>query len=347
VTGAVLTGRRERVDQVPGALAALRRGEPVLLTSAGERHLVIAAERVTGATMAVLVRYSSGFVCVAVEAERLAALDIPLMAADDPGREAFAVSVDACAGLTTGISALERARTARALAHPSTTPQDLVRPGHVIPLQVRPGGVLERAAPPEAAADLCRLAGLLPAAVLAAVPEAELLPPELADVSVIDVVGHRQRVESPVRRAGSTPLTTRHGHFHRHGYVDAADGTEHLAVVAGAVDGADAVPVRVHVECPAGNLLGSLGCRCAGELDAALTAVREAGRGVVVYLRGHRPRCEGSPVAGAHRVAAHVLRDLGVGSAVVLGDGLDGGPDDATGLDGFGVPVAGCAPLPG
>jgi 3,4-dihydroxy 2-butanone 4-phosphate synthase/GTP cyclohydrolase II len=349
----VLAECPERVDGVPGALTALRRGEPVVLTCAGERHLVIAAERVTGETMALLVRYSSGFACVALEAERLAALDIPLMEADDAGREAFAVSVDACAGLTTGISALERARTARALAHASTTPADLVRPGHVVPVQVRPGGVLERPAPPEAATDLCRLAGLVPAAVLAAVPESgwEPLPPALdalAAVDVDDVVRHRERVESPVRPAGAAALTTRHGEFRRHAYVDAVDGTEHLAVVAGDVAGADAVPVRVHVECLAGDLLGSLQCRCAGDLDAALTAVRTAGRGVVVHLRGHRPRCEdsGDPSStseSVHRLTAHVLLDLGVRSAVVLTDDAR----DAVALDGFGIPVAGVAPLQG
>ncbi|MGY1638581.1 3,4-dihydroxy-2-butanone-4-phosphate synthase [Geodermatophilus sp. SYSU D00742] len=350
---AVLAERPETTDGVPGALAALRRGEPVVLTSAGERHLVIAAERVTGQTMALLVRYSSGFACVALEGERLAALEIPLMEADDAGREAFAVSVDACAGLTTGISALERARTARALAHPSTTPADLVRPGHVVPVQVRQGGVLERAAPPEAAADLCRLAGLVPAAVLAAVPEpaSEPLPPALdalAALTVEDVVRHRERVESPVRRAGSTVLTNRHGRFRSHAYVDAVDGPEHLAVVAGDVAGGEAVPVRVHVECLAGDLLGSVQCRCAGDLDAALTAVRTSGRGVVVYLRGSRPSCAGqagAPSGGrgpdsTHRVAAHVLLDLGVRSAVLLTDD----PRDAAGLARFGVPVVGCAP---
>ncbi|SNX94687.1 3,4-dihydroxy 2-butanone 4-phosphate synthase / GTP cyclohydrolase II [Geodermatophilus sabuli] len=348
----MLAERPERVDDVPGALAALRRGEPVVLTSAGERHLVIAAERVTGRTMALLVRYSSGFACVALEGERLAALDIPLMEADDAGREAFAVSVDACAGLTTGISALERARTARALAHPSTTPGDLVRPGHVVPVRVRPGGVLERPAPPEAAADLCRLAGLVPAAVFAAVPEpaSEPLPPALdvlAALSVADVVRHRERVESPVRPVGTASVTNRHGRFRSHAYVDDVDGTEHLAVVAGDVAGGEAVPVRVHVECLAGDLLGSVQCRCAGDLDAALAAVRASGQGVVVYLRGRRSPCErhaGAPSGGrgsrsTHRVAAHVLLDLGVRSAVVLADD----PGDAIGLGRFGVPVVGCA----
>ena len=146
MTDAVLEATRESADVMPACLAALRRGEPVLLTDgSGEQHMVIAAELVTAPTMAMLVRHSSGFVCVAVTGERLAALDIPLMAADGEDREAFAVSVDAVAGPTTGISAHDRAITARTLADPASTPADLVRPGHVVPVRVRPGGVLERA----------------------------------------------------------------------------------------------------------------------------------------------------------------------------------------------------------
>ncbi|SFK55326.1 3,4-dihydroxy-2-butanone-4-phosphate synthase [Geodermatophilus ruber] len=350
MTGAVLAERTEMVDGAPSALAALRRGEPVVLTHARERHLVIAAERVTGRTMALLVRYSSGFACVAIEGERLAALDIPLMEADDAGREAFAVSVDAGAGLTTGISALERARTVRALAHPSTTPADLVRPGHVVPVQVRPGGVLERPAPPEAAADLCRLAGLVPAAVFAAIPESvsEPLPTALADLTTVrveDVVRHRERAEPLVHPAAVAPLATRRGLLTQHTYVDVRGGTEHLAVVAGAVADADAVPVRVHDECLAGDLLGSVRCRCAGDLAAALDAVATAGNGVVVYVRGGAA-CGGQPTgvavpADRDRVAAHVLRDLGVRSVVLLTD--DHG--HAGRLSAFGMPVVACAPL--
>jgi 3,4-dihydroxy 2-butanone 4-phosphate synthase/GTP cyclohydrolase II len=355
MTGAVLAGPRADVQAMPDALTALRRGEPVLVTDrTGDQHMVIAAERVTGPTMALLVRHSSGFACVAVEGDRLAALDVPLMAADGEGREAFAVSVDAV-GLTTGISAQERARTARTLADPASTPADLVRPGHVMPVRVRPGGVLQRAAVPEAAADLCRLAGLAPAAVFAALTEPPTDPAlrGLVTVRVEDVVRHRERVESPVRRTGSAPLTNRHGLFQEHTYLDVRDGTEHLAVVAGDVADAHAVLVRVHTECPAGDLLGSVQCGCAGDLEAALSAVAAADRGVVVYLRrsgpptrerGHGPSGRGTLAdTRGHRVTAHVLLDLGIRSAVLLTDD----PRHALDLAAHGMPVIGSTPLQG
>ena len=354
MTDAVLEGTREAVGVMPTCLAALRRGEPVLLTDgSGEQHMVIAAELVTGLTMAMLVRHSSGFVCVAVTGDRLAALDVPLMAADGEDREAFAVSVDAVAGLTTGISAHERAITARTLADPASTPADLVRPGHVVPVRVRPGGVLERAAAAEAAVDLCRIAGLVPAAVFAAVaePPTPTVRSELATIRVDDVVRHRERAESPVRWTGSAPLTNRHGHFQKHTYLDVRTGTEHFAVVAGGVTGADAVLVRAHDECPAGDLLGSVLCGCAGDLEAGLSAVSAADRGVLVYLRRSGPppsqRHQGPsascspPGDRGHRVTAHVLLDLGIRSAVLLTDDPRHAPD----LTDAGMPVIGRTPL--
>jgi 3,4-dihydroxy 2-butanone 4-phosphate synthase / GTP cyclohydrolase II len=356
MTGAVLTGPRNAVGAVPTCVDALRRGEPVLVTDGtGNQHMVIAAELVTGSTMATLVRHSSGFACVAVTGERLAVLEVPLMAADDECREAFAVSVDAVAGLTTGISAHERAITARTLADPASTPADLVRPGHVVPVRVRPGGVLERAAVPEAAVDLCRIAGLVPAAVFAALAE----PPTgavlslLASVRVDDVVRHRDRAESPVRRTGSAPLTNQHGRFQQHTYLDVRSGTEHLAVVVGDVTDGDAVLVRVHTECPAGDLLGSVLCGCAADLEAALSTVSAADRGVVLYLRSsgpsasrrhHGPSGRGTfPADPGPRITAQVLLDLGIRSAVLLTDDPRHAPD----LTEAGMPVIGCAPLQG
>ena len=354
MTGTLLASGETAVDTIPAGIAALRRGEPVVVVpESGEHQLVIAAERVTATAMALLVRHSSGFVCVAVEGERLAALDIPLMPADDAGREAFAVSVDAVGGLTTGISAHERARTARALADPATRPEDLVRPGHVVPLRVHQDGVVGRPAAPEAATDLCRLAGLVPAAVFAAIPESasEPLPAALGDlprIRVQDVVRHRERVESPVTPVGVTPLVTRHGLFAQHTYVDVRGSGEHLALVAGEVRGRHAVPVRVHAECLRGDVLGSVQCGCAGDLDAALEAVVGAGHGAVVYVRGaaacdERSRAADRPSVTGHRdrVAAHVLRDLGVRSAVLLTDD----PEDAARLTTSGLPVVDCAPL--
>jgi 3,4-dihydroxy 2-butanone 4-phosphate synthase/GTP cyclohydrolase II len=356
MTGTLLAPCEDAVDTVSSGLAALRRGEPVVVVpESGELQLVLAAERVTATEMALVVRHSSGFVCVAVEGDRLAALDIPLMPADDASREAFAVSVDALGGLTTGISARERARTARALADPATRPEDLVRPGHVVPLRVHQDGVLGRPAPPEAAVDLCRLAGLVPAAVFAAVPESGAQPPQalghLPVITVADVVRYRQRVESPVQHVWEAPLTNRHGSFQGHTYVEVRSGRAHLAAVAGEVAGRHGVPVHVHTECPAGDLLGSAQCRCAGDLATALETVATAGRGVVVVLRGgpagsrrHPGPAGATPEAAqGQRVVAHVLRDLGIGSAVLLTDD----PGEAALLAHSGVPVVDCRPLTG
>ncbi len=345
---AVLPDRTTGREGVAVALATLRQGDPVLLQhGAGGAEIVIAAERVTTSTMALLVRHSSGLACVALPGERLDALRIPLMAPEDPRRMAFAVSVDLCAGVTTGISARERALTARALADPATQPADLVRPGHVVPVRVHPDGVLERPAPAEAAADLCRLAGLVPAAVLATVAE-EAVPSlcELPAVRLEDLVRYRERAEPPVRAGSTVALPTSHGEFQARGYAGTRDGTEHLAMVRGEVGGATPVPVRVHAECLTGDVLGSLGCRCAAELAASLDAIDRAGRGVVVYLRrGHRPwrgPRHASCTTRDYRVASHILLDLGVQAAVLLTDD----PEHARGLSDFGITVTGPTAMP-
>jgi 3,4-dihydroxy 2-butanone 4-phosphate synthase / GTP cyclohydrolase II len=351
------------------ALSALRDGRPVLLLDdcvdgaarpgtepAGV--LVVAAERVDVGAMAFLVRESSGVVCTAMTGQRLDALRIPPLAADGARtRPAFAVAVDLGTGISTGISARDRALTVRALADPATGPADLVRPGHVLPLRARDGGVLERPRPAEAAVALCAAAGLAPAAALAtAVDEAgEVAGPSALDalarraalpvVAVSQVVAHVAAARPPVLRAGaSATLPTPHGTFRALGY--AGDGGEHLALVHGDVTGRAAVPVHVHVECVAGDVLGSLRCRCGARLAAALAAIGVAGHGVVVYLRSrsapglgpvHALRGCAVPDPCAAGVTAHVLHDLGVRGALVLSDD----PTDGRDLPRAGIAVAG------
>lgn len=299
------------------ALAALRDGGPVLLRHDGGDEMVVAADRVTPRAMAFVVRATSGIVCVACAGERLDALRIPPMAAGGDDRVDFGVSVDLRAGISTGISARDRALTARALADPATVPSDLTRPGHVLPVRVRPGGVLERAAPAEAAADLCRLAGVAPAAVLATVVD-EAAVAGLPVVALADVVAGREAAEPPVRRGATAALPTRHGRFAATGYAG-RDGAEHLALVRGDVAGPGPVPVAVHVECPVGDVFGSLSCSCAADLAASLAAIDRAGRGALVYLRrGLRPVGDlgcSARTPRDDRTAAHILRDLGVRAA--------------------------------
>lgn len=342
---------------VPAALDALRRGEPVLLRDAdGNGEMLIAAGGVTPRTMAYLVRHTSGVACVAMQGERLDALEIPPQACDGPGRRGFAVSVDLRRDITTGISARDRAATARALADPATVPGDLVRPGHVLPVRVHAGGVLARPEPAEAGVDLCGLAGLAPAAVLAAVEAdpAAGLDGSLVTVAVCDVVRFREVAESPVRPGVTVTLPTAHGEFRVTGFLGSDDGAEHLALVRGDPAAPGPVLVRVHGECVVGDVLGSRRCGCSAELTAALEAIDRAGRGVLVYLRGRRGPGMGLTHALSacrprdprdDRVAAHVLRELGVRAVAVLTGGTE--PAD---LAGYGlteaprVPLGGAAP---
>jgi 3,4-dihydroxy 2-butanone 4-phosphate synthase/GTP cyclohydrolase II len=259
-------------------------------------------------------------------------LELPLMVRDsqDPRGTAYTVTVDARVGTSTGISAADRALTARTLADPASVPGDLIRPGHVLPLRARPGGVLERTGHTEAAVDLCRLAGLAPVAVISEIvlddgtmartPDVLALGAEhdLPVITIADLVRWRLmheptsersaglRVPSErVRRVAETRLPTRHGDFTAVGYRDLVTGAEHLALVAGDPSSADAV-VRVHSECLTGDALGSLRCDCGPQLDAALAAVGRRG-GVVVYLRGH----EGRGIGLLAKLQAYALQDAG------------------------------------
>ncbi|SEO98170.1 3,4-dihydroxy-2-butanone-4-phosphate synthase [Amycolatopsis saalfeldensis] len=329
------------MDTVEQALAEIAAGRPVVVLDGPDREnegdLIVAADRVTPATMAFVVRHSSGFVCVALpqpECERLA---LPPMhhRNDDRFGTAYRVTVDAAAGIGTGISARDRACTARLLAASTTRPADLNRPGHVVPLAARPGGVLERAGHTEAAVDLTRLAGLRPAGVLCEVvsarePSRMARRPELSDfagerglamITIEDLIAYRRATEAAAERVASVRLPTEGGTLRTVGYRGVPDGAEHVALVAGEARGAD-VPVHVHVECVPGDVFGSRQCGCARRLETALREINAAHRGVIVYLRpaGGSPlrALLGDAGAGCGRadpaVAASILADLGVTS---------------------------------
>ncbi|MGD9990038.1 3,4-dihydroxy-2-butanone-4-phosphate synthase [Pseudonocardia sp.] len=317
------------------AVAALGAGRPVvLLDDAGPGPatgvVVAAAAAADPAMMAFVVRASSGVVAVALPGERLDALRLPPQAAGGPG-PAFAVSVDLRRGITTGISARDRAATVRAFADPGLRPDDLVRPGHVLPVRARDGGLAERARPAEAALALCDAAGLVPAAVLATLvaPDGEVAGPAaaagfadehgLAALTVTELLRHEPT--TALRRSVSAALPTRHGRFTA---IAFDDGTaEHLVLLRGLPGPGTAV--AVHQECLAADVLGSLRCGCAGRLDAALAAVDRAGCGVVVLLRapargfggctaGRRPPRAPGPPGTADRI----LADLGVTAPTTL-----------------------------
>ncbi|MGI5242217.1 bifunctional 3,4-dihydroxy-2-butanone-4-phosphate synthase/GTP cyclohydrolase II [Dactylosporangium sp. CA-139066] len=312
--------------RVAEAVEALRSGRFVVVLDdparEGEGDLIMAAEHVTPERMAYLLRHSSGIVCVAADGELLDRLGLPPMTTHSQDRHgtAFTVSVDAAVGVTTGISATDRARTVRLLASPDATPADLARPGHVFPLRARPGGVLARRGHTEAGVDLMRLAGLRHAAVLCELTEDDgsvanregvLALAErdgLPVVTVEDLVAVRRRSGRLVERRCEARLPTAHGPFRAVSYVSTLTGIEHLALVLGDVEAGDGVLARLHSECLTGDVLGSSRCDCGSQLDAALQRIQAAGRGVLVYQRGH----EGRGIGLAGKIAAYALQDGGM-----------------------------------
>lgn len=288
-----------------------------------EGDLIMAASSVTPEAMAFIVRHGTGIVCVAMKEEDLRRLELPLMVPDKENEEklltAFTISVDAKEGTTTGVSATDRANTILALASPDSKPGDFRRPGHIFPLKYREGGVLKRAGHTEASADLATLAGLHPAAVLceivdndgsmARLPRLREFAKEhnLPLISIADLVRYRRKREKLVERSAIARLPTMWGPFQAYCYRSKLDGIEHVAMVKGNIgDGLD-VLVRVHSECLTGDIFGSARCDCGNQLALAMQQIELAGRGVLVYLRGH----EGRGIGLGHKLRAYNLQDEG------------------------------------
>jgi 3,4-dihydroxy 2-butanone 4-phosphate synthase / GTP cyclohydrolase II len=309
---------------VEEALAALRDGRPVLVTDSEDREnegdVVLAAQTLTDEWLAWTIRHTSGYLCAPVPGATADRLGLPLMVADnrDPLRTAYTVSIDAAEGVTTGISAADRARTIRLLADPLSTPESFVRPGHVIPLRAKDGGVLERPGHTEAAVDLCRLAGLTPAGAIGELVNDDgtmmRLPEVLAtgavhDLPVITIemlVAWRQ-LHDRVEVMAETTLPTRHGEFSTIGFRDRLTGDEHIALVSPkGAEGPNPL-VRLHSECLTGDAFGSLRCDCGPQLERSLERIAAEG-GVLVYLRGH----EGRGVGLVSKLQAYALQDTGL-----------------------------------
>jgi 3,4-dihydroxy 2-butanone 4-phosphate synthase / GTP cyclohydrolase II len=320
---------RPPLGPVPVALAAIARGEPVVvLDDAGrenEGDLIVAAELATAASLAFMVRHTSGLICVAMTGDRLDQLDIPLMVGTntDGLGTAFTVSVDHRASTTTGISAADRAATIRALIDPTAGAGDFARPGHVFPLRADPMGVLGRRGHTEAAVDLARLAGLAPAGVLGEIVNDDGTMARADDlvrftddhglvlVTVGDLVAFRRRRECLVRHLSTASLPTESGRFTVHAFGSLLDGVEHVALVRGEVADRKRVLTRVHRECLTGDVFASTGCRCDAHLRSAMARIASEETGIVVYVRGRES--DGT-------VAAHILRELGVASVRLMTD---------------------------
>ncbi len=373
--------------RIEDAVAAIARGEMVVVVDGANREnegdLIVAAELVTAEQMAFIVRHGTGIVCVAMDGEAIDRLRLPLMVRDDANdeamRTAFTVSVDLRAGTTTGVSAADRALTARALADPATLPDELSRPGHVFPLRARNGGVLKRAGHTEAAVDLATMAGLTPAGVLCEVVKNDgemARVPDLAEfcaehgllmVTIDDLIRYRRGTERLVRRESSARIPTEWGPFEAVAFESTIDGEQHVAFVCGEPAGREAVLVRVHSECLTGDIFGSQRCDCGTQLRQSMDAIAREGVGVVVYLRGQ----EGRGIGLAHKLRAYGLQDLGhdtvdanlelglpvddreygIGAQILADLGvttmrlMTNNPAKYTGLDGFGLTILERVPL--
>jgi 3,4-dihydroxy 2-butanone 4-phosphate synthase/GTP cyclohydrolase II len=372
-------------SSIPEAVEEIREGRIVIVVDDADREnegdLIMAAEKVTPEAIAFIVRHSSGVICAPVVGERLDELHIPLMvsANTDHRRTAFTVSVDARRGVTTGISASDRATTIRALVDRNTKPEDISRPGHIFPLRYREGGVLKRAGHTEAAVDLARLAGMYPAGVLcetvnddgsmARLPDLVRFAEEhgLKLISIADLIRYRREKEILVSKLAEATIPTPQGEWRSHAYESLVDGRTHVALVLGDVgDGTD-ILTRVHSECLTGDVFGSLRCDCGEQLQRAMELIGKEGRGVVLYIRGH----EGRAIGITHKLRAYELqdrgrdtveanlelgfpadpRDYGIGAQILVDLGvrsmrlLTNNPSKRAGLEGYGLSIVERIPL--
>ena len=313
---------------IEDAIARLKAGQMIVLTDDEDREnegdLVCLAETITADQVNFMARFGRGLICLPMDKEIADRLELPPQVArnESPLGTAFTVSIEARTGVTTGISAADRARTIAVAAHPDSTGRDLVRPGHVFPLRALPGGVLRRAGQTEGAVDMARLAGARPIAVICEIMNDDGTMARLSDLegfcdqhelviaTVADLISYRRRTERLIEHVVSVDLPTRHGDFRCHLYRGREDGTEHMALTVGGLepntqDGIDhPIMVRVHSECLTGDVLGSLRCDCGEQLGTALERVAAQGEGCVLYMRSQ----EGRGIGLANKMKAYHLQ---------------------------------------
>ncbi|MDD5122586.1 MAG: bifunctional 3,4-dihydroxy-2-butanone-4-phosphate synthase/GTP cyclohydrolase II [Dehalococcoidales bacterium] len=345
-----------------------------------EGDLLIAAEKVTPDAINFMIKHARGLVCMPLTGQRLDELNIPMMVNQNTSAHctAFTVSIEAKTGVTTGISAHDRAHTIKTVIDPDTTPDDIARPGHIFPLRAKDGGVLVRAGHTEATVDLVGLAGLYPAGVIceilnsdgtmARMPQLEKIAARhnIKIVSIADLIAYRMHHEKLIKVVTTTKLPTRHGEFQAIAYASQTDNGEHLALVYGDIHTDEPVLVRVHSECLTGDVLGSKRCDCGEQLEEAMKRIVKEGRGVILYMRqegrgiGFHNKLKAYALQdeGMDTVEANIclgfkddLRDYGTGAQILADLGLHkiilltNNPRKVVGLEGYGLTVVKTMPI--